>query len=311
METEDAPERRPRWDRMEAFYSYVNHKKPFLKRVLRHYAQNTWNVRIRKRTCVIEPLSAIFYITHRCNLECHYCTQKYPDIISQELPTDKTLELLGLIRKELGSLYVTGGEPLTRSDVGDILQAANRMGYSIILHTNGTLLDRREEVLDSIHSLVISLDSMNEARFDAVTNSPAGTTRHILDNIIYYGHRMRESHRPVTINCVIAENTIEDVYDVMEFCREHDFVFSCCSALKNDVTQFSLLENLRYNALVEHILDCKRRKLQRINGSVEILESILKFNDFNCYPTLFARVYPKRGCLLPLCAFEDHRGKPI
>ena len=291
--------RQSRRARMRAFYNYLKRNLPFLKLVFRQYAQNSWKVRIRKSTRVIDPISAIFYITHRCNLECHYCTQKSPDVTSEELSTAKTIELLRRIRTELGSLYVTGGEPLVRTDVAEVLQAAHRMGYSIILHTNGTLLDRRDEVLDSIESLVISLDSMNERRFDAVTNSPAGTTRHILANIARYGRQMRESHRPMTINCVINPDTVDDVYDVMEFCRENDFIFSCCTALKNDLSQYSLLENPKYMALADHILASKREKRLRINGSAESLEYILKLKDFNCYPTLFARIYPNGDVYYP------------
>ena len=285
--------------RMRAIYNYFKRNLPFLKVVFRQYAQNNWNVRIRKSTRVIDPISAIFYITHRCNLECHYCTQKSPDVTSEELSTAKTIELLRRIRTELSSLYVTGGEPLVRPDVAEVLQAAHGMGYSIILHTNGTLLDRREEVLDSIHSLVISLDSMNESRFDRITKSPAGTTRHILENIVRYGRQMRQSRRPMTINCVINSDTVDDVYDVMEFCREYDFVFSCCTALNNDVTQYSLLDNPKYMALADHIVQSKREKRLRINGSAESLEYTLKLKKFNCYPTLFARVYPNGDVFYP------------
>jgi molybdenum cofactor biosynthesis enzyme MoaA len=51
---------------------------------------------------------------------------------------------------------VTGGEPLCRSDLEEILRAAPELGYNLILLTNGVLLDRREKVLDHIASLVNS-----------------------------------------------------------------------------------------------------------------------------------------------------------
>lgn len=285
--------------RLKAFRSYVRRNRSFLGKVFKQYAWNTVNVRILKRTRVVEPLSAIFYVTHRCNLACHYCTQKYPDILSHEVSTEKTLALLRLIRPQVGSLYLTGGEPLVRADIEEITREARASRFSTILHTNGTLLDRREKVLDDIQSLVISLDSLNEVRFDSVTQSAPGTTRRILDNIVRYGRAMRDTHRPMTINCVIDQRTVDDVYEVMEFCREHDFIFSCCSALKNDLTQYQLLAHAPYQRLVEHILESKRRKLLKINGSAAELEHILRFKDFNCYPTLFARIYPNGDVYYP------------
>jgi MoaA/NifB/PqqE/SkfB family radical SAM enzyme len=277
----------------------VRRNRVFLGKVLRQYASNTVNVRLLRRTRTIEPLSAIFYVTHRCNLACHYCTQKYPDVMSQELSTEKTIDLLRIVRQHLRSLYVTGGEPTCRSDLEEILQAAAEMGFSTILHTNGVLLDRREKLLDPIKSLVISLDSMDEGRFDSVTHSAPGTTRRIISNIVRYGRHMQETGRTLTINCVIDAGTIDDVYDVMEFCREHRLVFSCCSALKNDMTPVQLLENTRYQRLVNHILSSKRQKRLKINGSYEELEYILGFKEFHCYPTMFARIYPNGDVYYP------------
>jgi MoaA/NifB/PqqE/SkfB family radical SAM enzyme len=287
---------------------YIRRNQTFLRRVFKQFAWNAVNVRLLRRTRVVEPLSAVFYATHRCNLACHYCTQKYPDVLSREVSTEMTIELLRTVRPQVGSLYITGGEPLVRSDIEEIVQAAAQLGYWTILHTNGTLLDRREKVLENIQSLVISLDSMNEGRFDSVTQSAPGTTRHILSNIVRYGGAMRASGRPLTINCVIDARTVDDVYEVMEFCREHDFIFSCCAALKNDLTPYELLSEPRYQRLVEHILESKRVKRLKINGSVEELEYILKFNAFNCYPTLFARIYPNGDVYYPCVPLQTIGG---
>jgi molybdenum cofactor biosynthesis enzyme MoaA len=76
--------------------------------VFRQYAWNTVNLRMLKRTRTIEPLSAIFYVTHRCNMSCHYCTQKYPDVLSRKVSTEKTIEILRIVRRQLRSLLRDG-----------------------------------------------------------------------------------------------------------------------------------------------------------------------------------------------------------
>ncbi len=295
-------------ERVKALVAYFKQNRSFLAKVFRQYAWNTVNVRLLKRTRVIEPLSAVFYVTHRCNLSCHYCTQKYPDVLSREVSIEKTIEILRIVRRQLRSLYVTGGEPLCRSDLEEILEAADQLGYNTILHTNGVMLDRREKVLDHIASLVISLDSMDEGRFDSVTLSAPGTTRRILANIVDYGRHMLATRRFMTINCVIDARTVDGVYDVMELCREHGFIFSCCSALKKDLTPYELLADARYERLVDHILESKRRKRLRINGSLEELEYILRFKDFNCYPTMLARIYPNGDVYYPCVPLRNVGG---
>src|SRR5205807_7532524 len=103
--------RRPARARLQALAAYVKRNQSFLGRVLRQYPWNTVNVRLLKRTRVVEPLSAIFYVTHRCNLSCHYCTQKYRDILSKEVSTEKTVETLRIVRQHVKSQYATGGDP--------------------------------------------------------------------------------------------------------------------------------------------------------------------------------------------------------
>ena len=80
----------------------------------------------------------------------------------------------------------------------EILRAAQELGYNTILHTNGVLLDRREKVLDHIARLVISVDPIDEGRFDSVTQSAPGTTRRLLEHRALWRH-MLATRRFITI----------------------------------------------------------------------------------------------------------------
>src|SRR5260370_42116056 len=94
------------------------------------------------------PYALIFYATHKCNLACTYCTQKEPDVFSDELSTSETLRLLRVIRRETDSIVFTGGEPTLRTDIEELVAAARRSlrFRSVMLITNGTLLDRRSSL---------------------------------------------------------------------------------------------------------------------------------------------------------------------
>src|SRR5260370_12109308 len=70
------------------------------------------------------PYALIFYATHKCNLACTYCTQKEPDVFSDELSTSETLRLLRVIRRETDSIVFTGGEPTLRTDIAQPLTPA-------------------------------------------------------------------------------------------------------------------------------------------------------------------------------------------
>src|SRR5580704_7282832 len=72
---------------------------PFVAKNFQLYFRNSWRRRIL-RTKVVAPYAVTFYVTHKCNLACSYCTQKEPDVFSEELPTAGTIRLLKRIRKE-------------------------------------------------------------------------------------------------------------------------------------------------------------------------------------------------------------------
>src|SRR5947209_20594094 len=114
---------------------------PLALKNFRLYFTNLYRRKIR-RTNIVAPYALIFYVTHKCNLACSYCTQKEPDVFSGELSTAETIRLMRRIRKETDSLVITGGEPTLRSDIEELAEAARfECKYrSLLLITNGTLL---------------------------------------------------------------------------------------------------------------------------------------------------------------------------
>src|SRR6202140_1121705 len=134
---------------------------PFVAKNFGLYFRNGWRRHVL-RSKVVAPYAVTFYVTHKCNLACSYCTQKEPDVFSDELGTAGTIELLRRIRKESDSIVITGGEPTLRTDIEEIVAAArfNSKFRSVLLITNGTLLDRKAGILEGVTGLVVSLDAL-------------------------------------------------------------------------------------------------------------------------------------------------------
>jgi len=120
-------------------------------------------------------------LTDRCNFRCRYCMPEKP----KWLPRDSLLtraELAALARvfvEDLGvtQIRLTGGEPLLRRDLPDIvadLHALRRQGLKrISLTTNGALLEHRiaalrEAGLDDVN---VSLDARTPGVFRALTGA--------------------------------------------------------------------------------------------------------------------------------------------
>ncbi len=270
---------------------------PFVLKNFKHYFQNLYLRQVR-RTNVVAPYAAVLYVTHKCNLACTYCTQKEPDVFSAELPTDKTLELLRIIRRETDSILFTGGEPLLRNDIEELARAARRdiKFRSVLLVTNGTLLHRRQELFDSLTGLIVSLDALSvDTR--APLSKPAVLPK-VLENLQLARSRLPRP-QDITISSVIEEWNIGEIERILDFCGEQGFVFATQTALQEKMPNLRLRQNPRYRALVEKIVERRRSGAQPINGTPKLLHTLLEFGDFQCFPTMFPRVYPNGDVFYP------------
>jgi MoaA/NifB/PqqE/SkfB family radical SAM enzyme len=270
---------------------------PFVGKNFLLYFKNVWRRRVL-RTKVVAPYAVTFYVTHKCNLACSYCTQKEPDVFSEELPTASTIGLLRRIRKETDSIVITGGEPTLRADIEELVEAARFecKFRSLLLITNGTLLDRKPRILRAVTGLVVSLDALAADPTNPLSK-PAALPK-VLENL-EFAKEVLGSARRITISTVIEEWNIDEVERLLDWCGEQGFVFAAQSAQMEKMPNLALLRNPRYHALVNKIIERRRSGLQPINGTPRTIETLLRFGDFECYPTMFPRVYPNGDVFYP------------
>ncbi len=255
--------------------------------------------RLRRGDYKLRPLIGSYYVTHRCNLKCLYCTEHYPIRDTVDVDTEGAFEILRKMRKECQAIYFTGGEPLVRPDIVEIVREAVWLKFfPIYLGTNALLLPLRDEVADYVDRLVISLDSLDAEAWDALLNAGCGQARKIYEIVSYYAGQQRRRNLSILINCVITRDSIEQVYRVMEFCFRHDVVFAPVSATTDSLADPTLLARPDYQRLVKHILDLKKRGYP-ILGSADSIETLLLGKKFPCYAMAVPHVYPNGDVFYP------------
>ena len=103
------------------------------------------------------PIIASWAITYRCNQQCPYCA--YPAVCSNEVSTGEakllvdTLFSLGLQR-----LNFTGGEPLLRDDIGELVGYSKSKGIFTCINSNGSLVPRYKDKIQDVDLLNLSLE---------------------------------------------------------------------------------------------------------------------------------------------------------
>jgi len=126
-------------------------------------------------------------ITNRCNFRCTHCAFDSGVIQMSELTLGELEKILRETRALGGERFdITGGEPLVRDDVEDIIRMGKGLGYKIELVTNGSLLNKeklrkfKELGLDAI---AISLDGSNTEVYNRIRRRDKETFERVLDTI--------------------------------------------------------------------------------------------------------------------------------
>lgn len=120
--------------------------------------------------------SLVFEVTQECNHSCAHCYNcwKNPvDYPSGALPTRETLAMYGKVLDETGASLVslTGGEPMLREDIHEIIAFLNDRGVAVNLITNGSLLSESaiERLAGKISVFELPLLSSDRAIHDAMS----------------------------------------------------------------------------------------------------------------------------------------------
>lgn len=114
-------------------------------------------------------------LIERCNLRCTYCMPEEGIQLrdKSEFMTQEELIHLAKTFVDLGvrKIRLTGGEPLIKKDFAEILFQLGQLPVELAITTNGVLLDKYFSAMRKagLKKLNISLDSLNEEKFNAIS----------------------------------------------------------------------------------------------------------------------------------------------
>jgi cyclic pyranopterin phosphate synthase len=119
-------------------------------------------------------ISARISITQRCNLDCVYCHREgiFEDSTREMTPGEISRILEILAKNGVKKVKITGGEPLLRSDVPEIVSGISKLGIEdISMTTNGSFLsDYAARLKESgLGRINVSLDTLKPDTFKKIT----------------------------------------------------------------------------------------------------------------------------------------------
>jgi pyrroloquinoline quinone biosynthesis protein E len=168
---------------------------------------------------VPNPLALIAEVTHRCPLHCVYCSNPLELAATQsEL---STAEWTSVFQQSgvLGMLHAhfTGGEPLARPDLTELIAAARSAGLYTNLITSGLGLneDRLRKLVDAgLDHIQISFQDSREA----AANWIAGARAHA--HKIELSHAIRRHKLAFTVNLVVHRQNLDHLEEMIAFIEQ-------------------------------------------------------------------------------------------
>lgn len=114
-------------------------------------------------------------LIEKCNLRCSYCMPADGIPLSPKaslMSAGEVLEFAKLfVRLGVDKIRLTGGEPLLRKDIHEILEGLSELPVELSMTTNGLLIDRHVDNFQKlgIKNINFSLDTLREDRFFEIT----------------------------------------------------------------------------------------------------------------------------------------------
>jgi cyclic pyranopterin phosphate synthase len=173
-------------------------------------------------------------LTNRCNVSCFYCHHDGILPKNYEMTVDEIYKILKIAKKiGIDKIRYSGGEPLIREDIVEIIEKTSSLNFKdISLTTNGTLLEKYAKDLadGGLDRVNVSFDTLNRETYECITKKDY--LKKAKNGII---SAVEAGLYPVKINMVVMKGINDgEIFEMFEFCKDHGLVLQLIELLKLD-----------------------------------------------------------------------------
>ena len=217
----------------------------------------------------LRPSLVSWNITRQCNLACAHCyrdARELPD--SGELTTAEGMQLIEETARVGFRVFVlSGGEPLMRADLCELIAAARDLGLRPVLGSNGTLITKKaaEKTRDAgLARAGISLDSVDPGYHNKLRGSPTAWQEAVA------GMRACAAvGLPFQVHTTVTQQNERQLLEITDLAVElgaagHHVFFLVPTGRGKDIAE-QMVQAARYEELLEALL----RKQQEIEIEIK------------------------------------------
>jgi MoaA/NifB/PqqE/SkfB family radical SAM enzyme len=170
------------------------------------------------------PQFCVLEVLEKCLLKCKMCGNWKCGDNPNELNIDEWKRFITGLHDKFGSkveLNFTGGEPLMKEGILELVSFAAQLGFKVIMVSNGYLIDedKARRIADSgLNYLGISLDSLSEDIHDFMRGVP-GTHNRAMKAIDYLD-KFKKDDLCVGIQTIIMKKNLEEIVALVKWVQQ-------------------------------------------------------------------------------------------
>ena len=285
------------------------------------------------------PFHGSIVVTYKCNLRCPMCylwkgPGEYDKQNKKELSTEEMKSVIDDFA-DIGTAGIgfTGGEPMLRSDMIELVQYTNKKGMVTHMSSNGWLVATesiaRKIVESGLDGIGFSVDGAFASTHDEIRGK--GSYERVLkaiDNVVRFRKELKKSIKIVVV-CVVSNYNVDEIIDLVTILKGHgvdhiSFIpfhdMGLLSFGKENSQDFKVIQEKieRLNKAVDELINIKE-KTKDIENSLAYLKLFkrafsgekLPISCYAGYATLCIGAYGDIYPCFPRMEVEINKGPNI
>ena len=249
------------------------------------------------------PLVISWHLINRCNRRCKYCFRW--ETASGEMSREEVFKVIDeLAGMGTRAIIFSGGEPLLRDDIGDIINYSRSKKIFTGLTSNGDLVGKRIGEIRNLNMLKLSLDGPREIH-DFLRGEGS------YDKVMEAVRAAKKAGISIKLNTTLTKYNIECVDFLLEKSEELDIQVkfqpvSHVHAMGRDIGAL-LPEEDKYKEAISRIIRLKKRNPYIINSvsALKYLYALPHSKKINCYAGRIICCIMANGDVTPCSAIRD------
>jgi MoaA/NifB/PqqE/SkfB family radical SAM enzyme len=158
-----------------------------------------------------KPHHAQWLVTRKCNYQCLGCNV-WKEQDQNELSTEEIKKGLDILKKiGIVELVLSGGDPLLRDDIAEIIEYASKF-FVTTVYDNGSMAAKKIDALRNVDFVAISIDSLDEKKHDYIKNVP-GAWKRAMETV----ETLHKEGVKVSVTPTISQMNLYEIVDMTNY----------------------------------------------------------------------------------------------